>query len=391
MNTLTTQAPSIGLVMSGGGARAAYQAGVLRAVASMLPRRSPNPFRIICGTSAGAINAAGLACKAEHFDRAVLHLVRAWSRLHIREVYRSNLQRACAHALQSVIALLVGREHRTRPLALLDCSPLHSLLDGLIDFTGIRRSIESGHLGALCVTAASYTSGDSVSFFEGEDELQPWQRSRRVGRRARIGLEHVLASCALPFAFPPVRVGSEHFGDGSMHQLAPISAALHLGADRVFVIGVGSPVHHSRLVPEPCEWPSLAQIAGHILDAIFIDTLDADLERLQRVNRTIGLIPHESHPDQSLPLRGVQTLVVRPSRPLDDLAAPYVAELPRAVRFMLRRAGALAPNGGRILSYLLFEPGYCRRLVRLGFADARARREEIIAFLRAGLEFHPEG
>jgi NTE family protein len=382
---LATDAPTIGLVMSGGGARAAYQAGVLRAVASMLPKRSPNPFRIICGTSAGAINAAGLACKAERFDRAVLHLVRAWSRLHVREVYRSNLHRACGHMLRSLVSLLVGREHRPRPLALLDCSPLHSLLSGLIDFAGIRRSIASGHLGALCVTAASYTSGDSVSFFEGEGALQPWQRSRRVGRRERIGLEHVLASCALPFAFPAVRVGNEHFGDGSMHQLAPISAALHLGADRVFVIGVGSPARYSRLVPEPCEWPSLAQVAGHILDAIFIDTLDADLERLQRVNQTIGLIPHDAHSDHSLPLRAVQTLVVRPSQPLDDLAAPYVAELPRAVRFMLRRAGVLEPNGGRILSYLLFEPGYCRRLMRVGFADAIARREEIVAFLRAGL------
>jgi NTE family protein len=382
MATLATQAPTIGLVMSGGGARAAYQAGVLQAVASMLPKRSPNPFRIVCGTSAGAINAAGLASKAERFDRAVLHLVRAWRRLHVHEVYRSNVQRACGHVMKSLVARLIGLERHTRPLALLDCSPLHSLLAGLIDFSGIRRSIEAGHLGALCITAASYTSGDSVSFFEGEDVLEPWRRARRIGRRARIGLDHVLASCALPFAFQAVRVGNEHFGDGSMHQLAPMSAALHLGADRVFVIGVGSPAPHSRLVPEPCQWPSLAQIAGHILDAIFIDTLDADLERLQRVNRTIELIPHDAHSDRSVPLRSVQTLVVRPSQPLDDLAAPYVAELPRTVRFMLRRAGVLQPNGGRILSYLLFAPGYCRRLVRLGYADAAARRDEILTFLR---------
>jgi NTE family protein len=381
MNMLAAHAPTIGLVMSGGGARAAYQAGVLRAVASMLPRRTPNPFRIICGTSAGAINAAGLACKAERFDRAVLHLVRAWSRLHVREVYHSNLQTACGYILRGLLSRVTGRRQRARPLGLLDCSPLHSLLAGLIDFSGIRRSIDAGHLGALCVTAASYTSGDSVSFFDGEDVLQPWQRSRRIGRREHIALEHVLASCALPFMFPAVRVGNEHFGDGSMHQLAPISAALHLGADRVFVIGVGSPAPHSRLVPEPCEWPSVAQIAGHILDAIFIDTLDADLERLQRVNRTIGLISHVAHPEQAPPLRAVQTLVVRPSRPVDELAVPYVSELPRAVRFMLRRTGALEPNGGRILSYLLFEPGYCRRLVRLGFADALARRDEIVAFL----------
>ena len=283
-------APKVGLILGGGGARAAYQVGVLKAIAQMLPSGSANPFRIICGTSAGAINAAALASNAARFQRAVALLMRSWGSLHAHHVYRTDPRSVLRSGMRCLTGLLAGGVQNSRSVSLLDSAPFGELLERVIDFTGIRHSIESGHLDALCVTASSYTSGESISFFQGNELLQPWKRARRVGRRTEIGVPHVLASCALPFCFPAARIGDEHFGDGSMHQLAPISAALHLGAERVLVIGVGQSAHHSRDVPDTSAWPSLAHIAGHVLDAIFIDTLDMDLERLQRINQTINLI-----------------------------------------------------------------------------------------------------
>ena len=372
--------PPVGLILSGGGARAAYQVGVLRAIAKMLPQRSVNPFQIICGTSAGAINAAGLASNADRFDYAVAQLTRAWGNLHVRHVYRADLPRLAQVGYRWLAALLGGGFHKPQPVSLLDSTPLGELLQRFIDFDGIRQGIDKGHLDALCITASSYTSGDSISFFQGRESMQPWRRARRVGRRTEFGILHVLASCALPFLFPPVRIDDEHFGDGSMHQLAPISAALHLGARRVLVIGVGSPGRRNLNAEAP-SWPSLAQIAGHMLDTIFIDTLDTDLERLQRVNQTIELIPEAIREQHGFALHAVESLVIRPTEHLDALAAAHARELPRTIRFMMRALGLLDPNGARLLSYLLFERGYCRELMRLGFADAVAMRTEILNFL----------
>jgi NTE family protein len=384
---------TVGLIMSGGGARAAYQVGVLRAIASMLPQRSRNPFRIICGTSAGAINAASLASNVDRFDRAVSRLARTWGNLHVAQVYRADLPGAARILSRCLAALLAGGLRRPQPVSLLDCTPLVNLLSRTIDFARIRHTIATGHLSAVCITASSYTSGDSISFFQGNASHEPWRRARRVGRPSEIGLAHVLASCALPFAFPVVRIDGEHFGDGSMHQLAPISAALHLGAQRVLVIGVGSAAPEEREARDPSAWPSLAQIAGHMLDAIFIDTLDMDLERLQRVNRTLAAIPELVRSQQGTGLRAIETLVIRPSEPVDQIAAAHAAELPRLMRLLMRRMGVLEPDGARVLSYLLFERGYCRHLMDLGVSDAMAQRARILNFLGYDSAFgkHSEG
>ena len=374
---------AVGLILSGGGARAAYQVGVLRAIANMVPRRSPNPFGIICGTSAGAINAASLASNADRFDRAVAHLARTWGSLHWDQVYRADVTGVLQILSRCLAVLLAGGLSRPQPVSLLDSTPLVELLRRTIDFSRIRQTIAAGHLQALCLTASSYTSGDTISFFQGDDSHAPWRRARRIGRPTQIGLAHVMASCALPFAFPVVRIDREHFGDGSMHQLAPISPALHLGARRVLVIGVGSALPRERTAPSLAEWPSLAQIAGHMLNTIFIDTLDMDLERLQRVNRTIACILDEARRQQE-GLRVIQTFVIRPSRPIDEIAAAHADELPRAMRLLMRRAGVFGPGGARVLSYLLFERGYCRDLMRLGFSDAIVQRPRILEFLGHG-------
>jgi NTE family protein len=372
---------SVGLVMTGGGARAAYQVGVLRAIAAMLPQGAANPFPVICGTSAGAINATSLASNADRFDVGVARLAEVWGDLHVHDVYRTDLLGIASSMYQCLSALRARDKQRSGPLSLLDCAPLSSLLGRMIDFRRIRRVIAAGHLNALSVTASSYVSGDSVTFFQGDGSQQAWRRAHRVGCPADIGLSHVLASCALPVVFPTVRIGSEHFGDGSMHQLAPVSAALHLGAHRVLVIGVGSTSPEERSASDSGVRPSLAQIVGHMLDAIFIDTLDMDLERLQRVNQTLVNVRHDTGWRSSPELKVIDTLVIRPTERIDTIAASHARELPRAMRFLARRIGVLDPNGAGVLSYLLFESGYCRRLIDLGFSDGMARRPEILHFL----------
>jgi len=370
--------------MSGGGARAAYQVGVLRAIAAILPRGAANPFAIICGTSAGAINAASLASNADRFDIGIARLAKVWGNLHVHDVYRTD-SRAIARSLyRCLTALLASGTRQPGPLSLLDCGPLSSLLDRMIDFGRIKRVIAAGHLNAVSVTASSYASGDSVTFFQGDGSQQPWRRAHRIGRPSDIGLSHVLASCALPIVFPAVRIGHEHFGDGSMHQLAPVSAALHLGARRVLVIGVGSASPGERRVSDTGAWPSIAQIAGHMLDAIFVDTLDMDLERLQRVNQTLASVREDTAWRSTPELKTIDTLVIRPTKRMDEIAADHALELPRAMRFLTRRIGVLDPNGAGVLSYLLFERGYCRSLIDLGFSDAMARRAEIINLLSYG-------
>lgn len=383
VNTLPARARlPVAVVMSGGGARAAYQVGVLRAIAAMLPRTAANPFAIICGTSAGAINAASLASNADRFAAGVARLARVWGNLCVNDVYRTNLSGLARSLYRCLVALLRRREHPSRSLSILDCAPLDSLLCRMIDFRRIQRVISAGHLNALSVTASSYATGDSVTFFQGDGSHNPWRRAHRVGRSAEIGLSHVMASCALPIMFPAVRIGHEHFGDGSMHQLAPISAALHLGARRVLAIGVGSVSVGERSVRDSGVWPSLAQIAGHMLDAIFIDTLDMDLERLQRVNQTLASVRENTGGRSEL--KTIDTFIIRPTERMDTIAASHAQELPRAMRFLARRIGAMDPNGAGVLSYLLFEGSYCRHLIDLGYSDAMSRRAELLDFLDYG-------
>ncbi len=374
----------VGAVMSGGGARAAYQVGVLRAIAAMLPRGAANPFAIICGTSAGAINATSLASNADRFAAGVALLVKVWGNLHVHDIYRTDLLGIAGGVFRCLAALLLKGKHQSEALSVLDCAPLSSLLGRTIDFRRIQRVIAAGHLNALSVTASSYVSGDSVTFYQGNGSQRSWRRAHRVGRRVDIALSHVLASCALPLVFPAVPIEREHFGDGSMHQLAPVSAALHLGARRVLVIAVGSTAPGERIVDDVRVSPSLAQIAGHMLNAIFVDTLDMDLERLQRVNQTLASVREDTGWRSSPDLKAIDTLVIRPSERIDAIATSHAGELPRAMRFLARRLGVLDPNGAGVLSYLLFERGYCRRLIDLGFADGMSRREEIRDFLGYG-------
>lgn len=361
--------PEVALVLSGGGARAAYQVGVLRALAKLRPKQAPLPFSILCGTSAGAINAAGLAVHADRFDRAVGLLTRVWANLRCETVFRVGP----SSLLRGVAGLLGRLDSEGRPRALLDVTPLETLLAGTLDFDAVRDHLAAGRLGALSITASSYTTGSSVSFFDGAEPIAPWTRARRYGRRTTLGVEHVLASCAIPLLFPPRVIGDEAFGDGAVQDLAPLSAALHLGADKILVIGLSDPPQVGRPTGAPAI-PSLAQIGGRLFDAVFLDALEADLERLDRFNAALG-----GRDAGAGDLRRIETLVIRPSRDLGTLAARHLQAFPRFTRLLLARLGAGKAPNALLASYLLFEKLYCRDLMRLGWHDAMAQADALVA------------
>jgi NTE family protein len=366
-----------GLVLTGGGARAAYQVGVVKAVRDILGSPTRNPFPILCGTSAGAINVATLAVFADDFSRGVGSLLEVWEHMRCEHIYRTdawNIMRAGARWLASMMLL-----SRHNPISLLDNAPLRAMLGKNLDFDRIQVHIDSGALYAVCVTASGYTSGQSVSFFQGGSHLQGWERNQRIGAAVGIKLDYLLASAALPFIFPAVKVHREYFGDGSMRQIAPVSPALHLGADRVLIVGTGRQTTDDARARSNT-YPSLAQIAGHALNSIFLDTLMVDIERLERINRTVKLIPPERLAESNVQLRAVKVLYITPSQPLERIASRFIHELPRTVRFVLRPSGALNRAGSNLASYLLFEEPFCRALIDLGYRDTLAREAEVREF-----------
>ncbi|EJE48805.1 putative esterase of the alpha-beta hydrolase superfamily [Acidovorax sp. CF316] len=388
--------PTTGLLLTGGGARAAYQVGVLEAIADLRlacgAGNEPNPFPIITGTSAGAINAAALACGADHFDRAVRRIARVWRDFHAHQVYRADSLSVLRSGARWLSLLSLGwalaRWRRMRPRSLLDNAPLEKLLVKMVPLVRLPRLLKKGHLKALAVTASSYSSGEHVTFFESDAPLQPWVRSQRKAARDRITHEHLLASSAIPFVFPAKAISMgdhmEFFGDGSMRQSAPIAPAIHLGAERILVVGAGrmhEPKGDASANPTPT-YPSLAQIAGHALSNIFLDALSVDVERVQRVNQTLSLIPPEVRAKSAL--RPIELLVIAPSQRLDAVAARHVGNLPTPVRAMLGALGVTSNmadvRGAALASYLLFESGYTRELMALGREDTLAMRAEVCKF-----------
>lgn len=376
--------PVTGLILSGGGARAAYQVGVLGAIADLLGESCRNPFPVIVGTSAGAINAVGLACGALHFASAVRRLTEVWQGFHCGDVYRSDWPGVLRQASRFFGHSLLGMG-KDLPVALLDSAPLGELLARELDFSGIAAAVRMRQLRAVAVTAFGYESGQAVTFYQGRATIDPWFRHRRVGVPTRLTLEHLLASAAIPLIFPPVKVNREYFGDGAVRQQAPISPALHLGASRVLVVGVsGNPLGKgaSQQVVRPRSGlpPTLAQISGHMLNSTFIDSLEGDIELLERLNHMSRLVPSGLHP-RGLGLKPVDVLVISPSQPLDQIAARHRHEMPKSMRFFLRGPGATRASGAGVLSYLLFEPGYCNELIELGYQDAMAQKGALCRFL----------
>jgi len=308
------------------------------------------------------------------------HLLNIWENFSAHQVYRADPVSMGISGARWVSTLALGWLTRHSPRSLLDNAPLRRLLSDSLDFSRIARAIENRALHSVSITCSGYSSGQSVSFFQGRADIEPWRRSQRIGTPAEITVDHLMASSAIPFIFPAVHIHREWFGDGSMRQVAPVSPAIHLGADKILVVGAG------RLVDEnarPRAWiyPSLAQIAGHALSSIFLDSMSVDLERMSRINKTLSLIPEGVRHENGMSLRPIDVLTIAPSQRLDHLAARNAGALPWSVRVLLRGIGAMNRNGGALTSYLLFERSYTRALIDLGYADTLARRDEVQRFL----------
>ncbi len=367
----------LGLVLTGGGARSAYQVGVLSALARLLPRDAPTPFRVITGMSAGAIVAAAVACHADRFHEGAVALERVWRNFHVDQVFRADGMSMLRAGARWGLALATAGRLGRPPLSLLDSSPLGLLLAHRFDFSRMREAIALGHLDGLAIAAANYRSTRSVAFFETAEWNRPASRDWPRGVAVNLAAQHLMASAAVPFLFPAVEVDGEYYGDGAMRQIAPLSAAIRLGADRLFVVGVRdcvdarAPGEHPGARP-----PSFGEIAGFMLDTLFIDALDAGLAQLERLNRLIG----RSVTPQPDGLRHIDTCVVLPSADLSDIARRHARAMPRTLRALLRVMGATNGGGADLASYLLFESCYTRELIALGHEDAMRRRDELVAF-----------
>jgi NTE family protein len=382
-----------GLILTGGGARAAYQVGVLQAISAILweagwpPGR--NPFDIICGTSAGAINATALACRADNFGEGVQKLLDVWENIEVAQVYRSDslgVIRSGARWLSLLsFGWLLRKWRASPPNSLLDNTPLASLLHRMLDLPRLDAVLSEGLLHALAVSASSYSGGGHITFYQTAAEIKPWIRMQRIALQDQIGVEHLLASSSIPFIFPsiPLYVSGrrEYCGDGSMRQMAPISPAIHLGATKVLVVGAGRLTDAARKIGDVTQYPSLAQIAGHAMSSIFLDGLAVDVERLNRINLTLSMLPEQYR--NKMPLRPVELLVIAPSERLDDIASRHIKSLPAAVRTMLSGIGATEARGSGLASYLLFESSFTCELIRLGQRDTLMRSADVLAFFNS--------
>lgn len=385
----------LALVMMGGGARAAYQAGALRALAELAaeaePARRAMPFTVICGTSAGAINATSIASHADQFAHGAARLVDVWSNMRASQVYRTDWPGVAAAGARWLAALAFGWAAsgvgvRAAPRTLFDNAPLSRMLPHALNFHRIEQMFDERRLHALAVTALSYSSGRHVTFYQASEPISAWRRAQRTARMVALTPAHLLASAAIPFVFPAVRLEldgrHEYFGDGSIRQIAPLSPAIHFGAERIVVVGAAVPspeVPAAR--PDIDVYPTLAQIGQQVLASVFLDSLGADIERIEHINRMVLQLPHTVEPESGW--RHVEVLAIAPSERIELIAARHLQQLPRSVRMLLGAVGGNRASGAAFASYLLFEHEFTGELIELGYRDALAQRDVLLTWLKA--------
>ncbi len=365
---MRVETPHLGLVLTGGGARSAYQVGVLKGVAELLRRGSACPFPIITGTSAGAVSAIALASDAAHFRHSVYAIERVWRDFRVHHVFKADAVSMIKSGLHWMLAFMTGGWLVHPPPSLFDNTPLWGLLREQLRFEGIPRSLYKEHLQAIGICATCYADADSVTFYASASAIEPWARVFRKGARVPLTLDHLMASLSLPFLFRPVLLHGQYYGDGAMRQTSPLSPAIHLGANRLFIVGVNDPVSTGIAAKKQALEPSFGQVVGFMLDSLFMDTLNADLERIRRYNETNAS-------------QRIEFLVMTPSKDVNEIARRHAQELPRSLRALMRVMGVNNTASTLLLSYLLFERGFTRELIALGHEDARARGDEIRAFL----------
>jgi NTE family protein len=379
--TTANDAPKIALVLPGGGARGAFQVGVLKAIAELLPKGARNPFSVMSGTSAGAINSVVLASKAQRFRLGVAELERVWGNFHCHQVYRTDNATMLKSSLHWLASIVLGGFLVGAPKSLLDNAPLRALLSRNVRFPRIQDAIENGYLDAVTVTAAGYATARSTSFYQSASGLSEWARTRRIGVRCDLHLDHLMASIAVPMVFPPVQIDGEYFGDGAMRQATPLSPAIHLGADRILLVGVrDETADKPPSSGTPQSSPSFAAIAGYMLDTLFLDGLYSDLERMTRINQLIDSVKPEHRSGSLTSMRAIDTMLIVPSEDLRVIAYKHRQELPFALRALLRGISGKKPSENRLLSFLLFEQAYTRELINLGYNDAMKVKDQLRDF-----------
>jgi NTE family protein len=393
MSTTSALQPGLGLVLSGGGARGAYQAGVVKAIAEVAASLGkPAPFRSLAGVSAGAINAAWMAAFAHDVPAGARQLADLWARLKPAQVYETSVTSLGGIGFTWARALSLGPIVGGKPpQALLDTAPLKELLGGLLPLQSLQRNVDQGVINGVAVTATDYASIHTVTFYQSAGRVTPWRRRRRDAKEVPLTVEHVMASAAIPLFFEPVAVDGSYFGDGCLRNQAPLSPAIHLGADRLIVVGVRRRPSPLDDVPQRVR-PTLARILSVLLNAMFFDAVDYDVERLQTINRSLaaGMLPAVPMPAPGTkgrdtasfagPFKPIDILTIQPSEDLGLIARDEAHHMPRVIRYLLAGMGS-TEEASDLFSYLLFEGSYTQRLIDLGYKDGLAVRDQLAGFI----------
>ena len=368
----------IGLVLPGGGARAAYQVGVLKAISELIP--DSNPFSIISGTSAGAINASLLASRSQSLKEAVEVLSGVWCNFKTNKVYRTETTVMLKSIFQWLLTVSSGGVLVKNPKSLLDNSPLRQLLEDTINLEGIKNNIDKGNLDAFAITAASYSSKKSVTFFQSEEDDIDWERFLRVGVKTDILIDHLMASIALPLIFPAVKINNEYFGDGAMRQATPLSPAIRLGAEKLLIINTDSKSPNNQLTDNQI-YPSIGEVGGYMLDALFTGGLLSDLERLDRINQLIENSGNNSVQTSNKKMKHLDYCVISPSKDIKKIAKEHYKDVPYSVKLLMKGLGLKNREESELLSFLLFESSFTSSLIQLGFEDGMTNQSEIRAIV----------
>nr|WP_163938066.1 patatin-like phospholipase family protein [Paraferrimonas sp. SM1919] len=361
-------------MLGGGGARAAYQVGVLKAIAELYPRNHGLPFKIICGSSAGAINSCALGCYASSFHLGVRKLEWVWHNMSSKNIFKSSTKGVLAHLLAMMVRKFTWSTSASPAVSVFNTKPLAKLLEQVIDFKMLDKNIADDYLHAISVDASSYNQNSSISFYQGN--VEPWQRDGREGIKEQLTVDHLMASAGIPILFPSIKIKNRYYGDGAICQFSPLSTPIHLGADKILVINLES--HIEKQTKTLIKHPSMAQIFGQIMEIVFADTLNADIERVERINKTVAHLNASTR--QKLGLKPIEMLLFKPSLNLSELALKHYYSLPWAVRWLLKMIGGGNGKDPGIISYMLFENSFSRELIKLGEQDALARADEIKDF-----------